>query len=59
MGDFKMVPEEVRKELNRLYREGVITRKQLMKRMKNGLFDHERLAVKEKFEKLIEKYDIK
>ncbi len=59
MGDFKMVPEEVRKELNRLYREGAIDRKQLMHRMKNGLFDHERLAVKEKFKKLIEKYDIK
>ncbi|MBA4496372.1 hypothetical protein ACFO25_02355 [Paenactinomyces guangxiensis] len=59
MGEFEKVPEEVRRELNKLYREGAITRKQLMQRMKNGLFDHERLAVKEKFKKWAEKYNFK
>lgn len=59
MVDFEKVPEHVRKELNKMYREGTITRKQMMQRMKNGLFDHERLAVKEKFMKLMEKYHLK
>ncbi|WP_168188851.1 hypothetical protein [Thermoflavimicrobium daqui] len=51
------VPKKVRHELNRLYRMGEISKKQLMDQMKNGLFDHERLAVKKKLKRLLEKND--
>jgi hypothetical protein len=50
-----VIPQKVRHELNRLYRMGEISKKQLMEEMKNGLFDHERLAVKKKWEKLLAK----
>lgn len=53
MEEIHKLPVEERRKLNKLYREGAITRKQLMQRMKNGLFDHERLAVKEKFNRLV------
>ncbi|WP_168188852.1 hypothetical protein [Thermoflavimicrobium daqui] len=53
MGEPEKVPRKERKELNKLYREGTITRKQLMYRMRNGLFDHERLATKEKFNQFV------
>jgi hypothetical protein len=43
---------EERKKLNRMYREGLLSREELMEKMKNGLFDHERLKVKRKFVKL-------
>lgn len=43
---------EERKKLNRMYREGLLTREEFMEKMKNGLFDHERLKVKQKFIKL-------
>lgn len=43
---------EERKKLNKMYREGLLTREELMEKMKNGLFDHERLKVKQKFIKL-------
>jgi hypothetical protein len=55
MEHIKKLPIEKRRELNRLYRNGVISRKQLMEKMKNGLFDHERLELKEKFKRLIRK----
>ncbi|MBA4603631.1 hypothetical protein [Thermoactinomyces mirandus] len=44
---------EERKKLNKMYRDGELTREELMEKMKNGLFDHERLKVKQKFLKLI------
>ncbi|SFJ15175.1 hypothetical protein [Thermoflavimicrobium dichotomicum] len=50
-----LVPKKVRHELNRLYRMGEITKKQLMDQMRNGLFDHERLAMKKKLEKILGK----
>jgi 6-phosphogluconate dehydrogenase len=54
----RKLPPEERKRLNKLYREGMISRKQFMQKMKNGFFDHERLAVKEKFIKLIRMRDL-
>ncbi|MBH8605380.1 hypothetical protein [Thermoactinomyces sp. CICC 10522] len=57
MGWFRTLPPEERKRLNKLYREGSISRKQFMQKMKNGFFDHERLAVKEKFTRLMQKRD--
>jgi len=53
MGEPERVPQKERRHLNKLYREGTISRKQLMDKMKNGLFDHERLAIKEKFDKFV------
>lgn len=44
---------EERKKWNKMYRDGELTREELMEKMKNGLFDHERLKVKQKFLKLI------
>ncbi|MGA8942344.1 MAG: hypothetical protein WB502_06435 [Thermoactinomyces sp.] len=44
---------EERRKLNKMYRDGELTREELMEKMKNGLFDHERLKVKQKFLKLI------
>jgi hypothetical protein len=54
----RKLPLEERKRLNKLYREGAISRKQLMRKMKNGLFDHDRLAVKDKFMKCIKRHDL-
>ncbi|SFJ14434.1 hypothetical protein [Thermoflavimicrobium dichotomicum] len=56
MGEPEKVPQQERRELNKLYREGTITRKQLMSRMKKGLFDHERLAMKEKFNQFMNRF---
>ncbi|WP_207903289.1 hypothetical protein [Hazenella coriacea] len=53
------MPKEVRKELNKLYREGQITRKQLMDQMRNGLFDQDRLELKERFKRLLDKIPYK
>lgn len=55
MDDFEHLSKKVRHELNKLYRNGEITKKQLMEQMKNGWFDHERLKIKEKFQKWIKK----
>lgn len=59
MTNFKKVPKEVRKELNKLYREGQITRKQLMDQMRNGLFDQDRLELKKKFKRLLDRIPYK
>ncbi|TCP64572.1 hypothetical protein [Baia soyae] len=53
MDDFEHLSQNVRHELSRLYRNGEITKKQLMEQMKNGWFDHERMKIKEKFLKWI------
>jgi len=58
MEEIHKLPVEERRRLNKLYREGAISRKQLMQRMKNGLFDHDRLAVKEKFKKFLNKNEM-
>ncbi|SFW97980.1 hypothetical protein SAMN04487866_10125 [Thermoactinomyces sp. DSM 45891] len=55
MDDFEHLSQHVRHELSRLYRDGEITKKQLMEQMKNGWFDHERMKIKEKFLKWIKK----
>lgn len=53
MEEFYKLPVEERHKLNKQYRDGVITRQDLKHRMKSGLFDHDRLLVKEKFKQAI------
>jgi hypothetical protein len=48
----KLPPEE-RKKLNRLIREGGISWNQFVNQMRNGLFDHERQAVRKKYKQLL------
>jgi hypothetical protein len=56
MGNFQLIPESVRRKLNQLYREGKITKEQLMEKMRNGWFDSERKALRRRFEELMERY---
>lgn len=53
MEQMPKLPVDERRRLNRLYREGSISRKQFIHLMKNGLFDDERLQVKEKYLRFI------
>lgn len=55
MDNLDHLSEKVRHELNKLYRNGDITKKQFMEQMKNGWFDHDRLKIKDKFQKWIKK----
>ncbi|MBD1371508.1 hypothetical protein IC620_03950 [Hazenella sp. IB182357] len=55
MDSNEKLPADKRRELNRQYREGEISKKQLMEKMKNGWFDRERLSLREKFDKLDKK----
>jgi hypothetical protein len=50
------LPVEERRRLNRLYREGSITRRQFVHLMRNGLFDDERLQVKEKYLRFVKQH---